>query len=434
MKIEFLMVCVFTAFVLGVYYVLTGKILYKLSYTFIRSVRFALLSAILIGGMTYYTTYHARLSEVKPIFLLVLSILLVKLVLKLDLKRSLILVVVCSLLTGVGDIIGLLLLRTFRIISSGAIKDVVHDFMAYAFGNLFNCILTAVFILVLWFFRNYFNLSKVTRSIVVTLILTFTIMVINVWIYFANVNIQSGIVVLISMIVLIGAYASYTLFQISISTKLERQGLELEQQKFYNASLDSTLDNLRRFKHGYNNNLNVLYALAKNQEHNRLMSYFDEVMEMNSRLNDTTALNIRNAGLYGVVASKIQYAEEKGVTFKIHTGSEVKDIPHIRMVELYEIMGIFLDNAIEASAASGEKIVYLDIMEDDQCIDIKVKNSCQQIPDLSKIYDKGFSTKDTGRGLGLWIVKEILEKNKNVLNNTYIEDTLFCQELIIRKV
>jgi len=228
-------------------------------------------------------------------------------------------------------------------------------------------------------------------------------------------------------------YCIYIILNIKISFRLEGQSIELEQQKFYNTALDNTLNNIRRFKHGYNNNLNVLYAFAKLGQYDEMLNYFNEVMEMNNRLSDTTILDIKNAALYGLVASKIQYAEEKGVNFKVSTNSEIKDIPNIRMINLCEIIGIFLDNAIEAAAESDDKTVVMEIYENYACIVIIVKNSFKSVPDLNKISNKGFSTKGENRGMGLWIVKEILKNNKHVLNNTFINDNMFQQELIIEK-
>ncbi|HHW48402.1 MAG TPA: GHKL domain-containing protein [Clostridiaceae bacterium] len=228
-------------------------------------------------------------------------------------------------------------------------------------------------------------------------------------------------------------YCIYIIFNIKISYKLEGQSIELEQQKFYNAALDNTLNNIRRFKHGYNNNLNVLYAFAKLGQYDELLNYFNEVMEMNNKLSDTTILDIKNAALYGLVASKIQYAEDKGVDFKVSTNSEIKDIPNIRMIDLCEILGIFLDNAIEAAMESDEKTVLMEIFENFEYIGIIVKNTFKTYPDMNKIWNKGFSPKGEKRGMGLWIVKEILKSNKHILNNTYIKDNMFYQELIIEK-
>lgn len=49
------------------------------------------------------------------------------------------------------------------------------------------------------------------------------------------------------------------------------------------------------------------------------------------------------------------------------------------------------------------------------------------------MFEKGFSTKGSDRGLGLLNVKEIVNKNYiNVSLNTCIESGLFKQELIIK--
>jgi len=51
--------------------------------------------------------------------------------------------------------------------------------------------------------------------------------------------------------------------------------------------------------------------------------------------------------------------------------------------------------------------------------------------DVTMIYEKGYSTKGEGRGLGLGIVNDIVSKYKNVILNTCADDSKFRQELII---
>ena len=52
---------------------------------------------------------------------------------------------------------------------------------------------------------------------------------------------------------------------------------------------------------------------------------------------------------------------------------------------------------------------------------------------LGRLNEYGYSTKGEGRGLGLYNVKEILKKYRNVSKSTSISEGYFEQTLILQK-
>ncbi len=57
----------------------------------------------------------------------------------------------------------------------------------------------------------------------------------------------------------------------------------------------------------------------------------------------------------------------------------------------------------------------------------------QQDLKIHKIYQESFSTKAKGRGLGLSILRQIVNESPNLRLNTKVQDDLFVQELFIDK-
>jgi two-component system sensor histidine kinase AgrC len=64
-------------------------------------------------------------------------------------------------------------------------------------------------------------------------------------------------------------------------------------------------------------------------------------------------------------------------------------------------------------------------------ISFTIENTVKEMPDINKIFQKSYSTKGDNRGMGLWIIKNIIRKNKNIILNTYCKDNKFIQELIV---
>lgn len=93
-----------------------------------------------------------------------------------------------------------------------------------------------------------------------------------------------------------------------------------------------------------------------------------------------------------------------------------------------------MDNAIEASSESEEKIINLTFRND-------IKNSRELIIventyqdkniDTEKIFEKGISGKENHTGLGLWEVRKLIKKNNNINLYTAKNDKFFSQQLEI---
>ena len=104
----------------------------------------------------------------------------------------------------------------------------------------------------------------------------------------------------------------------------------------------------------------------------------------------------------------------------------------MKIYEFARVLGILLDNAIEASNECDEKIVNItfrnDLKNNRQLITIENTYSNKDI-DTEKIFEKGMSEKENHTGLGLWEVRKILKKNNNTNLFTSKTDKFFCQQL-----
>ena len=60
-----------------------------------------------------------------------------------------------------------------------------------------------------------------------------------------------------------------------------------------------------------------------------------------------------------------------------------------------------------------------------------VANTCREQPDLSKIFQKGVSTKGDGRGMGLYWVKNALREREELVHEIAVKDGMVIQRLEI---
>lgn len=234
-------------------------------------------------------------------------------------------------------------------------------------------------------------------------------------------------------IALILVYLIFAVMNANMLFKMKYQKNELAYQKLYNKTMEDLVTDLHKFKHKYDNDLSVLGGYIKAREWENLERYYEELAGESRGAADgksLTLLNIKNAGVLGLLTAKREYAREKGVALRINVQDELKEV-NMRMSQLCEILGVFLDNAVEAAAESEKKLVKVDITNSGKEIIFCIANSTQGSPPMGEIYKKNYTTKGAGRGFGLWQAKNIINNYTNVLLNTYCHESMFEQELII---
>lgn len=107
---------------------------------------------------------------------------------------------------------------------------------------------------------------------------------------------------------------------------------------------------------------------------------------------------------------------------------------NMKIYEFARILGILLDNAIEASNECDEKIININFRNDTknnrQLITIENTYQNKDI-DMDQIFEKGISGKKNHTGLGLWEVRKIIKKSNNLNLFTSKTDKFFSQQLEI---
>lgn len=108
----------------------------------------------------------------------------------------------------------------------------------------------------------------------------------------------------------------------------------------------------------------------------------------------------------------------------------------IDTVDLARILGIFLDNAIEATLETENPQIGLNIIQNESGVSITISNRfLDSGTALHQLKQKGFSTKTGHQGIGLSNAQKIISSYDNVLLETTMQYNFFIQhmELATRK-
>lgn len=375
------------------------------------------------------------------VMLIVLAIIVIiqKFILRITLLQAVILLFINSILLGItGEIFSSLLLKFIS--NSSILKAVMElNIISYIFASLLVNLFQIIVLFIIKLFKVKLpvlpKISKNKMIFVVSFIIVTTIIItINYYIYFTSdlsSTADKNLLILFEIVILIFAGLSTTVCIVFI--RFEAKDQELTYQRFYNSAMDNIITDLRSQTHNFDNVLASIGGYIQLEMWDELEQYFLDVAGSRSKLNSinyTRLLNIKNAGLLGILISKLEIANGAGLEVVVNIIGEVSET-RMRISHLCEIVGILFDNAIEAAIASEEKKIILSIQSIKGSIHLILENSINEKPEMNKIFIKGWSSKGTNRGLGLYILKGIMNKYRDVVLKTKVEKDLFIQELIV---
>lgn len=248
------------------------------------------------------------------------------------------------------------------------------------------------------------------------------------------------IYITITSILSLLAYFVISFYSLLSTNKLDTTTRDLEEAQLYNKTLTILHDSIRGFKHDFHNIVQSIGSYADRGDLEGLRVYYRQLLQDCGRTNNLTALNpevINNPAIYNVLATKYHKADEIGVQINLGIFIDLNEIEkHMKIYEFTRILGILLDNAIEAASECENKIIHVSFRKEQNrrrllvIIDNTYKNKDINV---DKIYEKDFSTKskETNSGLGLWEVRQILKKNNNLNLYTTKSEEFFSQQFEI---
>lgn len=250
--------------------------------------------------------------------------------------------------------------------------------------------------------------------------------------YISNLPFFITILSLITLFIyfVISLYTTFT------SSELEVTYTNLEEAKLYNKTLEILQDNTRAFRHDFTNILLGMTGYMDNNDIEGLKKYHSQLLDDIKQVNNLTTLSptlVNNPAIYNILASKYHKADSLGIKINLEVFLDLNDL-HMKIYEFTRILGILMDNAIEATSECEDKIINVSIRKNNrkhmQLLQIENTYKDKEI-DTEKIYEKGYSTKKGNTGLGLWEVRQILRKNNNLNLYTSKDETYFSQQLEI---
>lgn len=424
MRVDTLLINIMSAFLASLYIIYFQSIIRGLKLSKNVNARFSIIFALLNGIVS--SLLH--MSVYKPVVLLLLSTVMIMVLLKTGFIQA--------FLSFSLYIIGLAIGNAFipliiSVLSPGtSVEQVLADPLMALAGNLLTNLIVFLLFVLIKPIKDYIKMLTRDKFLLILTAVTIVVITSTFAMYLYTMTLDIVACLIISSISI--SYCVFIILMWIASLRRVIRDEDLKHQKFYNESLRSTLFELRRFKHDWINNLTVIDSMLKMNKIAELKQYVSELIGHCWSHTNTQIYSIKNAALFGILSSKVNLAHEKGISVNMSVAGEMENISGIKISDFCEIIGIFMDNAIEEASVS-DSVINIDMREGDNFIEISISNTCTTTPDMQKLTVDGYSTKGEGRGMGLAIAEKIISRYRNILHITTYENNMFTQTIEILK-
>jgi len=357
-------------------------------------------------------------------FSVFIQIFLYKWIFNDNLKKLIFLSIFIGLLGLVPDFILLLFFNTlensFSLTSIDIILNRVISTLLFAYIYYFIFRLNFFKLI----FKNLYHIFKNKKQSIIMLGLIFALIVSFCALFSNKINLnQVYLIALLELVIVFGiCFFYFKEARINLDLRIKNNYLNENKVLF-----EQHLEQYQLLKHNLINDLIFIKSLCPNDIQEVIN---DKIKKFT--VNNDILTNIKHVpeGLQGVIYIKSCVAKHKNIKFYVNN-KEVNNLDFKNnkyYIELCEVLSELLDNSIEASKKTKDKIIYIDITKDYKCKRIKIINTFSNEIHLNKIGEKNYTTKQDGSGIGLYYISNL---NKNIKISRKIINNLFVTEIKI---
>lgn len=232
--------------------------------------------------------------------------------------------------------------------------------------------------------------------------------------------------------------------------------LSLIKQKVENNKLMARYLKLLEFIKNYEKELDKQKEL-RHESKNQLITARDKIInkenepELIKYLNSIIADYVRGKnekytsfqylpanGIKGFFYYKASEAEDLGIKLSINVSPKIEnnflgDLNTQDFKQLGILLGVYLDNAIDASKKAKNKQMSIEIYQVGEDVEMIISNTYEGTINVESIGKEKYTTKGKNHGYGLMLVNRILEENKRFEAHRVLTDVVYSQKLKIKK-
>ncbi|MDB8565240.1 GHKL domain-containing protein [Turicibacter sanguinis] len=332
------------------------------------------------------------------------------------------------------------------------VKDLLSPFIVNYDREIVATILTCILTILVCYLTKYvigklrrFIILERKYQILILIFLLFMIVIFYVNIFIGQIQgfssehiTLTSILFFIYACLLCGVYLAL-IYTLNKDSKMKQERVLNQQLHDYTIQLEQLYNNLNSFRHDY---LNILVSLEegiRTEDIEMIKGVYHRVIKPTEQIvksNDYILGKVRKVHIVEIkslLAEKIIKSQAKGIDVRVEIEEIIESI-YMDVFSFYRVFSILLDNAIEAANSVSNSYISIVFIQDRDIQRIEVENTCEhQEISLKDIYKKGYSSKGSNRGIGLYNVQQILNDNKYCTLETFYELGVFTQTLILKR-
>lgn len=278
-----------------------------------------------------------------------------------------------------------------------------------------------------------FNNQEIQLFFVLVLITIIHLFYNMTMIYKMNYNYIINFIIIICFLIILFIYIKNNLHYSDLQK--EYDALFIYVQEF-----EDTIDSMSVDNHEYKNQLAMLKGYVEDQETVKALTIIDEMTKEQYKKDSKILRELKHipkCGLKGLLYYKIIVSNNNNLKLGIDISKNIlNDLEKLKLSQIKiicQLIGIYFDNAIEASKESKQKLIALEVYKLQDNIEFVFSNTfAKEKVKISKIGEKGYTTKGKGHGKGTYLANKVIAKNEFLDTKTDIINEMYVKKLIIK--
>lgn len=405
----------------------------------IRKDKSKVVVAFLISCIIYSLCYSYFDGGIKTLIGFLLHVFIFNQIFTCNLSKSIFITFVYVMVIMLIDICELFfVVNVLNVSKEFCYKYIAGSFISNVIICLFAIFLTIIFKKILIkMFHSKIESSNNLIIITVFSILSIIILFFDVITNYKNDNgILSYLLLIILFLIVI---ANLIKEKLVVNDKIQEYNGLLGFMKSYESEIEENKIQNHEIKNQF---ITIGSMLNDNAPKNKILDYVNSIIDDNSDIDDAKYGDLQYLplnGLKGFICSKLNKAEEENlnVSVVIKKGIEKSIISKLSTSDFKKIgilLGVYLDNAIEASLVSDKKYLGLEMYIDNGNVVIIITNTFGNVIRSSEETNKRISTKGAGRGHGLQLVNKVISGSKLFSVQSEIIGKVYIQKIEVKKI
>lgn len=340
-----------------------------------------------------------------------------------------------EIISSISELIVTLILVLFGVKSTEIVNNNFYNLLANVLISILSIIIVNIgFIkkLICKFINIFDRNRKLLNYLYIFIVMLYLIVLKNGFELILKSNYYINILFMFSIIIVI-------VIVLRNESKYEQVKEENKQMLNYVTKYEKIITAQGKTNHEFKNQLMVIRGYAQ-MHSDKILEYIDEIVKDSNKAGSSYLIsqlnNFPDGGIKGLLYYKLSIMEDENIKYSINVEKGVKTKLKTLSINNYKnitkILGVLLDNAIDASKKSKHKKINISVIKDNKNIIFKIYNTYKGKIDIEKV-GTGYTSKGKGHGYGLRLVKDIINENKVFDISHDLEDNYFVSSLYIKK-